>query len=145
TGLAAKQLQIVLPEATFLDWVDKADLPALYRRADLLLLPSRFDTFGCVVLEALTCGLPVIAYHCKGPKDIIEDKVSGYLVENSQEMAKAIIDYCRNPAIQTEMQNAAILRSQQFKPEIIMTELLKNAQISAFQDNAPHSQKGSFQ
>lgn len=140
TGPAAKQLQIVLPEATFLGWVDKADLPALYRRADLLLLPSRFDTFGCVVLEALTCGLPVIAYHCKGPKDIIEDKVSGYLVENSQEMAKAIIDYCRNPAIQTEMQNAAILRSQQFKPEIIMTELLKNAQISAFQDNASHGQ-----
>ncbi|BBB29783.1 glycosyltransferase [Neptunomonas japonica] len=140
TGPAAKQLQIVLPEATFLGWVDKADLPALYQRADLLLLPSRFDTFGCVVLEALSCALPVTAYNCKGPKDIIEDKVSGYLVDSAHEMAEAMIEYCRDLDKQIKMQDAALLRSQQLKPEAIMAELLKNAQISDFQDDACRSQ-----
>ncbi|MGB0733902.1 MAG: glycosyltransferase, partial [Pontibacterium sp.] len=69
-GPAKKQLEIALPEATFLGWAEHASLPNLYRQADLLLLPSRFDTFGCVVLEAMSCGLPVAAYNSKGPRDI---------------------------------------------------------------------------
>jgi glycosyltransferase involved in cell wall biosynthesis len=138
TGPAEKQLNIVLPDALFLGWVDKKDLPALYNKADLLLLPSRFDTFGCVVLEALTCGLPVVAYHCKGPKDIIEDQVCGYLVEDQESMATVITTYCRQPALQQSMRKAAVTRSQQFRPEQIMLSLLKDAAMSDFQGDTGH-------
>ena len=137
TGPADKQLKIVLPDATFLGWIDKSDLPALYNKADLLLLPSRFDTFGCVVLEAMTCGLPVVAYNCKGPKDIIEDQVSGYLVEDKKHMAKAIKDHCKQTPTQKKgmmkMRQATVLRSQQFDAKHIMQSLLSNMKMSDFQ------------
>ncbi|WP_372741177.1 glycosyltransferase [Neptunomonas sp.] len=135
TGPADKQLKIVLPEATFLGWVDKSDLPALYNKADLLLLPSRFDTFGCVVLEAMTCGLPVVAYNCKGPKDIIEDKICGYLAEDKQHMAHIIKDHCIQASNQRKqnMRDAAIIRSQQFDAKHIMRSLLMNMKMSDFQ------------
>lgn len=136
TGPADKQLKIVLPEATFLGWIDKIDLPALYGKADLLILPSRFDTFGCVVLEAMTCGLPVAAYNCKGPKDIIEDQVSGYLIDNEEQMAQVIITHCHQASLQSAMRNAAITRSQQFNATHIMRTLLKNMKMSAFQSDA---------
>lgn len=136
-GPADKQLRVVLPEATFLGWVDKSELPVLYSKADLLLLPSRFDTFGCVVLEAMTCGLPVAAYNCKGPKDIIEDQVCGYLADDKEQMAQAINHHCQQTPEQKnkrkEMRQAAITRSQQFDAKRIMHSLLNYMKMSDFQ------------
>ena len=61
TGPSEKDLKSAFPEAEFTGWVDHGKLPEIYYAADLLVFPSRFDTFSCVVLESLSCGLPVIA------------------------------------------------------------------------------------
>ena len=53
-----------------------------YASADVFVFPSRTDTFGNVVLEALACGLPVAAYPVTGPLDIIADSGAGVLDEN---------------------------------------------------------------
>ena len=87
TGPAEEELKRKLPEACFTGWIEPEFLQRLYLASDILLLPSRFDTFSCVVLEALSCGLPVAAYNTKGPRDILEDLVSGYLVETAEQMA----------------------------------------------------------
>lgn len=50
-----------------------ADLAKAYAEADVFVFPSKTDTFGLVVLEALACGLPVAAYKVTGPKDILGD------------------------------------------------------------------------
>ncbi len=47
------------------------DLAAAYRSADCFVFPSRTDTFGLVVIEALACGTPVAAYPVQGPIDIL--------------------------------------------------------------------------
>ncbi|MDQ6995856.1 MAG: glycosyltransferase, partial [Mariprofundus sp.] len=52
TGPADAALKAVLPDALFLGWVDKARMKSLYAGLDMFIFPSRFDTFGNVVLEA---------------------------------------------------------------------------------------------
>jgi glycosyltransferase involved in cell wall biosynthesis len=62
-----------------------------YSGLDFYVLPSRDETFGVVVIEAMACGLPVIATRCGGPEEIITNE-TGVLIgkENPQELAKAI-------------------------------------------------------
>ena len=71
-------------------WVDQKELPAYYSAADVLLLPSSFDTFGRVALEAISCGLPVAAYAVKGPKEILVDGKSGLLCKTPDEMGERV-------------------------------------------------------
>jgi glycosyltransferase involved in cell wall biosynthesis len=69
-----------------------------YSKLDFYILPSRDETFGVVVIEAMACGLPVIATKCGGPEEIIS-KESGILIEkeNPEELAQAIRFVAGNP------------------------------------------------
>jgi glycosyltransferase involved in cell wall biosynthesis len=127
TGPAEKELKEAMPDAFYLGWIEPGTMPCLFKSADILLFPSRFDTFSCVVLEALTCGLPVIAYNTKGPKDILENSVSGYLVETDEEMAGKAVCFFLDPSGQPGMKMAAILRSQAYQSEEILDRLLMDA------------------
>jgi len=126
TGPAEEELKKAMPDACYLGWVDRQDLPALFRAADILLLPSRFDTFSCVVVEALSCGLPVVAYNAKGPKDIIEDSVNGYLVETVEEMAGKVVGFYLDPGRQAELKLAAVRRAGSYKADRILDRLLQD-------------------
>lgn len=71
-----------------------------YRNADVFVFPSKSDTFGVVIIEAMACGLPVAAYPVTGPIDIIEQGVTGYTDTNLTEavsncvfMSKSIVYY----------------------------------------------------
>lgn len=55
------------------------ELTDLLSISDVLVFPSRTDTFGLVIIEALACGVPVAAYDVHGPADIVENGVTGYL------------------------------------------------------------------
>jgi len=126
TGPAEEELKKALPEAFYLGWVGQEYLQALYMASDILVLPSRFDTFSCVVLEALSCGLPVVAYNTKGPKDILEDSVNGYLVETDEEMAGKVVRFFLDPDTQIDMKQAAFLRAEAYQSEKIMNRLLQD-------------------
>jgi glycosyltransferase involved in cell wall biosynthesis/predicted metal-dependent phosphoesterase TrpH len=65
--------------ATFLGWLEGADLAAAYASADLFLFCSQTDTFGQVVLEAQASGLPVVAVAAGGPAELVADGRSGVL------------------------------------------------------------------
>lgn len=122
-GPASKELKVEIPDAIFIDWVDQEKLADIYSSADILLLPSRFDTFCNVVLEAISCGLPVVAYNSKGPKDIIIDMECGFLVEYPTEMA-AKINYYLGLENKEPLKTAAIKRSLDFDVETIINELI---------------------
>jgi glycosyltransferase involved in cell wall biosynthesis len=124
TGPALDELKKAIPDAIYLGWVKQERLPSLYSSADLLVLPSKFDTFSCVVLEALSCGLPVVSYKTKGPKDIIIDQNCGYLISDINEMSHCVISYLENKPMQSEMKNNAILRARDYKSDNILEKLL---------------------
>jgi glycosyltransferase involved in cell wall biosynthesis len=82
-GPALAELQARFPDAVFLGALSGEELAAAYRSADCFVFPSRTDTFGLVVIEALSCGLPVAAYPVAGPADILgTDETIGGLDEN---------------------------------------------------------------
>ena len=129
TGPSENELKQAFPEAEYTGWVDHEKLPEIYRSAGLLILPSRFDTFSCVVLEAMSCGLPVLAYNTKGPKDIIEDSVSGFLVDTAAEMSERIIDFFSDLKLQTSFKTAALERADNYTADNILQQLLQDIGI----------------
>lgn len=70
-GPALAGLRHRFPDALFLGAQFGDALAACYRAADLLVFPSRTDTFGLVMIEALACGTPVAAYPVPGPLDVL--------------------------------------------------------------------------
>lgn len=80
-------LQEKYPDAVFMGKRRGRELANIYRSADVFVFPSKTDTFGIVIIEALACGLPVAAYNVMGPKDIIKEDYLGCLSENLSEAA----------------------------------------------------------
>jgi glycosyltransferase involved in cell wall biosynthesis len=135
TGPAENELKTAFPEAEYTGWVDHLKLPGIYASADLLLLPSRFDTFSCVVLEALSCGLPVIAYNTKGPKDIIQDSKNGFLVDTNEQMIDRILEYFSNPSIHDAFRKSALVRANDFTALNILRKLLEDIGIPTLKNS----------
>ncbi|MCR6629304.1 MAG: glycosyltransferase family 1 protein [Magnetospirillum sp.] len=79
------------PEATFTGAKFGEDLAVHYAAADVFVFPSRTDTFGLVLLEALASGLPVAAYPVPGPLDVIGDAPAGVLSEDLGAAARAAL------------------------------------------------------
>ncbi|HEX8486866.1 glycosyltransferase family 1 protein [Sphingomonas sp.] len=78
-GPARATLQRRFPEAVFLGALHGEALAAAYRSADVFVFPSRTDTFGLVMAEAMACGTPVAALSVAGPLDVIGDPRGGAL------------------------------------------------------------------
>ena len=75
-------LQQHYSDVEFVGMKTGSELASYYQQADVFVFPSRWDTFGIVMLEALACGTPIAAYPCNGPLDVVECGVNGYLNEN---------------------------------------------------------------
>ena len=81
-GPARADLERKYPEAVFLGYRQGQALGEVYARADLFVFPSKTDTFGIVVIEALASGLPVAAYPATGPRDTVTSEKFGALDED---------------------------------------------------------------
>jgi glycosyltransferase involved in cell wall biosynthesis len=78
-GPERARLQSQYPDALFAGYQFGESLASHLAAADVMVFPSRTDTFGLVNLEAMACGVPVAAYPVTGPIDVIEDGVTGAL------------------------------------------------------------------
>ncbi len=76
-GPARATLEQGFPDAVFLGSLSGRALAGAYAGADVFVFPSRTDTFGLVMIEALACGTPVAAYPVTGPVDIVTPETGG--------------------------------------------------------------------
>jgi glycosyltransferase involved in cell wall biosynthesis len=97
-GPARAALAAKYPDAHFLGSRDGRGLAEIYAGADVFVFPSRTDTFGIVMIEALACGLPVAAFPAPGPLDVIGDSGAGALHERLEEACLAALTIPRAAA-----------------------------------------------
>ncbi len=84
-----------IPQAHFLGSRSGEALAEIYSSADVFVFPSRTDTFGIVLLEALASGVPVAAFPVTGPLDVIGDSGTGVLSHDLREAALRALDISR--------------------------------------------------
>lgn len=84
-GPQRAELQAAYPQARFLGYQQGAELARSFATASVLVFPSRTDTYGLVMLEALACGTPVAAFPVAGPLDVLVEGVSGVMREDLRE------------------------------------------------------------
>jgi glycosyltransferase involved in cell wall biosynthesis len=96
-GPALEELKARYPDAVFTGSLSGSELAQAYAAADVFVFPSKTDTFGLVMIEALACGVPVAGYRVPGPLDIIGanglgpyDKLDAPVGAVSESLAEAI-------------------------------------------------------
>ena len=125
-GPEEASLRAALPDACLLGWVERPRLAQLYAGLDLFIFPTRFDTFGNVLLEAFSYGMPAVAYNCKGPADIVQHGKSGWLADDIEGMATAIVRHFTAPGDRQALRAGARCRAADYSPERIMTRYLQD-------------------
>ena len=110
-GPQLPELRQRYPQAVFAGARSGEDLACHYAAADAFVFPSRTDTFGLVLLEALACGVPVAAYPVPGPLDVIGDSGAGCL---DDDLGAAVLralaipaDVCRRHALSFSWEGSA--------------------------------------
>ena len=94
-GPQREELQARFPRVRFLGYRHGEALAEAYRQASVLVFPSRTDTYGLVMLEALACGTPVAAFPVPGPLDVLEQGVNGVMAEDLREACLAALELDR--------------------------------------------------
>lgn len=89
-------------------------LSTYYRAADIVLVPSRSESFGLVALEAAACGVPVVASAVGGLLSLVDDGATGRLIDgrDPSDYAKAVAELLDDPTLRESMGRAAVERAR---------------------------------
>jgi D-inositol-3-phosphate glycosyltransferase len=104
----------------------QAKLADFYAAADVVLVPSRSESFGLVALEAQACGTPVVASEVGGLRYVVEDGTTGFLVEGHDpgDHADRLLQLLRDPALAAAMGAEAARQALRFTWDATTMELL---------------------
>ncbi|HMS20427.1 glycosyltransferase family 1 protein [uncultured Sphingorhabdus sp.] len=110
-----------LPDAAFVGFQGGSDLARAVASMDILFNPSVTETFGNVTLEAMACGLPVVAAKATGSQSLVDDNRSGRLITPGAiaQFAEALRTYCENPTLRSEHGKAGEQRSLEYSWDAI--------------------------
>ena len=119
-GPQRAELEAAFPEVHFVGAKQGEDLAAHYASGDVFVFPSRTDTFGLVMLEALASGMPVAAYPVPGPLDVVDGAGVGILSEDlgsaTREAIKIDREHCREHALKFSWANCARMFRDNLQP-----------------------------
>jgi len=115
-GPAREWLENRLPDAVFAGFLSGTDLGRGVASMDVLFFPSVTETFGNVTLEAMACGLPVVASAATGSQSLVDDHISGRLITPGavHQFAEALRAYVENASLRAAHGMAGEARAQEF-------------------------------
>ena len=114
---------------------ETGELVSLYNMADVMVVPSLSETFGQTASEALSCGIPVVAFRCTGLVDIVDHKKNGYLANpyNPEDLAEGI-RWCLDKNADNRLGNFGRKKVlEKFAPEVVGKQYL-DLYISAYEN-----------
>jgi glycosyltransferase involved in cell wall biosynthesis len=120
-GPASAALKTRYPDARFTGYKFGAELAAYLGACDVFVFPSRTETFGLVMLEAMACGLPVAAFPVVGPVDVVDNGVTGVLNEDLRAAALAALELSRDACRQHALRQSWPLAIRQFERNLVPT------------------------
>ena len=88
------------PSVHFTGFKTGIDLARYYANAEVFVFPSRWETFGIVMIEAMACGTPVAAFPCDGPLDVIDQAETGFMNENLKHAVDACLQLDRKRVLE---------------------------------------------
>lgn len=101
------------------------DMVSVYKDASILAMSSRYEGLPMVLLEAQAAGLPIVSFDCKcGPKDVIENGVDGFLVEDGdiEQLAQKLVVLMQDANLRKQMGSAAYAHSERYSEERVMKQ-----------------------
>lgn len=110
-GIAPDENLISEPGVTHYPFLSRTELfKRVYPQADVLVLPSKAEGFGLVMIEAMSFGLPVIGMDAWAMKEVITDQKNGYLLsgEDSSELAEAMAHLADHPEVLQSLKRGAL-------------------------------------
>ena len=99
-GPMLEQYKAEYPAVNFVGAKRGLELARYFAMADVFVFPSRWETFGLVMIEAMACGTPVAAYPCQGPLDVVDEGVTGCLREDLAQAVTAALALDRAVVLQ---------------------------------------------
>lgn len=117
-------LELQLKQHVFLKGYS-SNVGASISESSIFVLSSIFEGFALVIVEAMTCGVPVVSYACPcGPKDIIDDGVDGFLVSvnDEQSLADRICQLIKNEELRKKMGTAALEKAKKYEVDNIVNQ-----------------------
>lgn len=118
-GPAAAGLRTAYPDAIWKGTLTGEPLAEAYRRASVFVFPSKTDTFGLVMAEAMACGTPVAAYPVAGPLDVVEPNISGVLAEDLRTACLGALHLSRDATLQSSKRFTWTAATAQFASHLV--------------------------
>jgi glycosyltransferase involved in cell wall biosynthesis len=127
-GPARSWFEKSLPGGVFAGFLTGEDLASALASSDVFFNPSVTETFGNVTLEAMACGLPVVAAGATGSASLVEDGVTGALVSplDAQSFAEALAPYCTDDAMRIAQGKAGEAKACEYSWDAINDTVAQN-------------------
>jgi glycosyltransferase involved in cell wall biosynthesis len=126
-GPARPWFEEALPQAIFLGQQTHSELAHALASADVLLNPSLTEAFGNVTLEAMACGLPVLAAEATGATNLVRSGITGMLVDGTDpdEFAEALAAYAHDPELRRRHGQAGLEVAQRMDWDTINSHVIR--------------------
>jgi glycosyltransferase involved in cell wall biosynthesis len=116
-------------EQCIVEWWGRMDnMPEVYRQSSIVCFPSYREGLPKSLLEAASCGLPIVTYDVPGCREVVKDQVNGFLVPlwDSQRMIKALMELLDNPDLCAQMGKAGReMVLNEFSQELVADQTMK--------------------
>lgn len=117
-----KQLNIY-DDVTFFETIPNQEVPKALNTMDIFVNSSNVESFGVNIVEAMACELPVVATPCPGPKEVIDNGITGIVLKdwNEKELADELIKLVENPALRMQYGKAGrekVLREYDWRKNV---------------------------